>query len=57
MNVSTTADAESASGLSDDSLLLEPGGADLPVVRTATRQPAPKPIVVNKSAWRIAEYW
>ena len=56
MNVSTTADAESASRLSDDSLLLEPGGADLPVARPATRQPAPKPIVVNKSAWRMAEY-
>ena len=56
MNLSTTADAESAARLNDDSLLLEPGRADRPVARPASNQPAPKPIVVRKSSWRLAEY-
>src|SRR4029079_18880097 len=56
MNVSTSADAESASRLSADSPLLQAGGRDPPPARPATRQPAPKPGVVNKSAWRMAEY-
>lgn len=56
MNISTSADVESASKLSDDSLLLEPGGANLPVARPATRQPTPKPVAVSKSAWRMAAY-
>ncbi len=55
-NISPTADTESAATLSDDSLLLEPGRADLPAERPATRQPAAMPIAVNKSAWRTAEY-
>jgi rare lipoprotein A (peptidoglycan hydrolase) len=56
MNISTSADAESAARLSDESLLLEPGGFTVPVARPATRQPAPRAIAVSKSAWRTAEY-
>jgi hypothetical protein len=55
-NITPIADPESAARLSDDTLLLEPGGAVVPTERTGLRQPAPKPGVVVKSTWRTAEY-
>ncbi len=55
-NLTQDADPESAARLSDDTLLLEPGGAVVPTERTATRQPAAKASVVVKSTWRTAEY-
>ncbi len=55
-NYSTAASPIAAGRLSEDALLLEPGGASTPTSRPKSHQPAAKPIRVVTSRWRTAEY-
>lgn len=55
-NLTNDAATGSAARLSEDTLLLEPGGVAVPTERIRTRQPVAKPSVVVKSVWRTAGY-
>ena len=55
-NFSITTDGASAGRLSAATRLLEPGGLAVPTGRAATRQPAARPVTVDRSRWRTAEY-
>ena len=55
-NLTNDAATGSAARLSEDTLLLEPGGVAVPTERIGTRQPVAKPSVVVKSVWRTAGY-